>query len=253
MGRILVGTSGYVYRDWKSILYEGVPQRQWLEYYAAIFPTVELNGTFYRLPKPEVVDRWRESTPDGFVFAAKGSRFLTHNKKLHDVGEGLHRYFEPIRRLGRKLGPVLWQLPPQLKKPDPERLDHFLRALPRGIRYVVEFRNAGWYTDEILDLLDARGVAVCEHDILRERPARPTGGFRYLRFHGTSSKYSGRYGRETLRRVAMDLRRWERHADAYVYFNNDRYGHALLDAFDLSDLLGEPARARAETIVEARR
>lgn len=243
MGRILVGTSGYVYADWRTLLYPGVPQKGWLSRYASVFPTVELNGTFYRLPLPTSVDRWREETPPGFVFAAKGSRFLTHNKKLLEVKQGLERYFGPIRRLGSKLEVVLWQLPPQLKNPDPERLAHFLAHLPRQLRHAVEFRSERWYVSEVCDVLDAYGAAFCEHDFIRRDPPRLTGGFRYLRFHGATAKYAGRYTKRRLRAAAEDLRRWRRRGDAYVYFNNDRFGHALLDAMDLRDLLGEKLAA----------
>jgi uncharacterized protein YecE (DUF72 family) len=233
-----LGTSGFVYPHWARIFYQGVPQRRWLERYAKVFLTVELNNTFYRLPRPEAVDGWRENSPRGFVFAVKGSRFLTHMKRLLEVGEGVERFFALVDRLGPKLGPVLWQLPPQMNRPDPARLDRFLRALPRHVRHVVEFRSDAWYVDEVCDVLDAHGVAFCEHDLCSRPPPRLTGGFRYLRFHGATGKYQGRYGRRGLWRVAKDLKAEKRHA--WVYFNNDLQGHALMDALDLSSLLGDP-------------
>jgi uncharacterized protein YecE (DUF72 family) len=162
-------------------------------------------------------------------------------KRLTDVGEGLGRYFDVILRLRPKLGPVLWQLPPHMKKPDPERLDRFLAALPRDVQYVVEFRDAAWYHEEVLEVLDRRGAAVCEHDLVPVPPPRVTGGFRYVRFHGSASdsRYAGRYGREALWPVACNLDAWRRKGrTAWVYFNNDLHGHALLDAFDLAELLG---------------
>jgi uncharacterized protein YecE (DUF72 family) len=237
---IHLGTSGYVYDHWRHIFYpRGLPARRWLEHYAGLFSTVELNTTFYRLPSASAVDGWREATPAGFRFAAKGSRYLTHMKRLTDPGPGIDRYFELVSRLGRKLSVVLWQLPPQMTRPDPDRLARFLERLPRkGLRHALEFRSAGWYREEICDVLDAHGAAFCEHDLVRPRPPRLTGGFRYLRFHGATGKYRGRYGRRALRPVARNLKEWT--GDAYVYFNNDHFGHALRDALDLSDLLGDP-------------
>jgi uncharacterized protein YecE (DUF72 family) len=237
---IHLGTSGYVYKHWRTVFYpEGLPARRWLDHYARIFSTVELNTTFYRLPRPSAVDGWREGTPRGFVFAAKGSRYLTHMKRLKDPGEGIDRYFEVVSRLGRKLSVVLWQLPPQMNRADPERLSSFLARVPRrGLRHAVEFRSAAWYTEEICAVLDGFGAAFCEHDLVAARPPRLTGGFRYLRFHGATGKYRGRYGRRALAPCARDLLRWR--GDAYVYFNNDHFGHAIRDALDLSELLGEP-------------
>jgi uncharacterized protein YecE (DUF72 family) len=240
MGTIHLGTSGYVYKHWRGLFYPtGLPARRWLSYYAQVFTTVELNAPFYRLPTPEAVDGWRRQTPEGFRFAAKGSRFLTHMKRLTEVGEGLERYFGVMKRLGPKLGPVLWQLPPRLKKPDPQRVEHFLAHLPRDVRHVFEFRDAAWYHEEVLEVLDRWGAALCEHDLLPMRPPRATGGFRYLRFHGASSKYAGLYGRDGLEPVARDLRKWRQAGGtAWVYFNNDLHGHALADALELADLLG---------------
>jgi uncharacterized protein YecE (DUF72 family) len=244
MGGIHLGTSGYVYKHWKGIFYPPkLPSSRWLPYYARVFSTVELNATFYRLPTPEAVDSWREQVPAGFTFACKGSRFLTHMKRLTDVGLGLERFFTVIHRLGPKLGPVLWQLPPQMKYPDPERLDRFLCHLPHDVQHAFEFRDPAWYHPEVLEVLDSWGAAVCEHDLCPRPPPFVTGGWRYLRFHGTSSKYAGLYGRKALHTVASDLDSWRRGGfTAWVYFNNDLQGHALLDAFELADLLGEPVR-----------
>ncbi|HUJ26750.1 MAG TPA: DUF72 domain-containing protein, partial [Myxococcales bacterium] len=162
---IHLGTSGYAYDQWRRIFYpRGLPVRRWLERYAQVFGSVELNATFYRLPRPGAARAWHDATPRGFVFAAKGSRYLTHMKRLTDAAQGLGRYFERIHGLGRKLQVVLWQLPPQMTGPDPARLRAFLRELPRGrLRHAFEFRSEGWYTNEICDVLDERGAAFCEH------------------------------------------------------------------------------------------
>ena len=241
---IHLGTSGYAYDHWRSIFYpKGLPTRRWLEHYARIFSTVELNATFYRLPTASAVDGWREGTPRGFRFAAKGSRYLTHMKRLKDPGAGIERYFDLILGLGKKLSVVLWQLPPQMNHADPDRLAAFLDKLPRkGLRHAVEFRSDAWYTGAVCDVLDDYGAAFCEHDLVAAGPPRLTGGFRYLRFHGATGKYAGRYGKRGLKAFAADLLRWP--ADAYVYFNNDRFGHAIRDALDMGELLGAPAGGR---------
>ncbi len=245
MSRIHLGTSGFVYKHWKGLLYpEKLPARRWLERYAQVFSTVEMNTTFYRLPTAEAVDRWRDESPKGFIFAFKGSRFLTHMKRLTDTTVGVRRYFDLVLRLGSKLGPILWQLPPQMTRPDPERLARFLAAMPKGTRHAFEVRSDGWYTDEVCDVLDRYGCAFCEHDLVRRQPPRVTGGFRYIRFHGATGKYQGRYGRDGLEPWAKDLKSWRRKGrEAWVYFNNDLHGHALYDALELSDLLGEPLEA----------
>ena len=227
-----------MYRHWRGLLYpEGLPQRAWLPRYASYFDTVEMNATFYRLPTPEAVERWREIVPPGFTFAVKGSRYLTHLKRLLDADEGLRRFYAPIDRFGEKLGPVLWQLPPHMK-PDLERLDRFLSRVPAG-RHAVEFRDPAWYTGETCAVLERHGAAFCEHDNVKRDPPRLTGGFRYVRYHGTTGKYSGRYGRQALRPRAADyLASARRGEDVFVYFNNDLGGHAVRDALDLLGLLG---------------
>lgn len=247
-GEVHVGTSGYVYQHWKGLLYPPLlPPSRWLPLYAQLFRTLELNTTFYRLPPPDAAARWREATPPGFTFAAKGSRFLTHMKRLLDVERGPDRFFERLEGLGGKLVVVLWQLPPKMK-PDAGRLDVFLAALgrrQRAVRHAVEFRDERWYSEETCAVLDRHGAAFCEHDHLSRPPPRLTGGFRYVRFHGASAP-GGRYGVAGLRRAAAELARWRAlGGDAYVYFNNDTGGHALTDGLAMLRLLG--AEAVAET------
>jgi uncharacterized protein YecE (DUF72 family) len=239
VARIRIGTSGYQYRHWRGVLYPaGLAQARWLERYATVFDTVELNATFYRLPTPEAAERWRDVAPSGFVFAVKGSRYLTHMKRLLDAGAGLRRFYRPVSRLGPKLGPVLWQLPPGLR-PDAPRLDRFLAHLPAG-RHAVEFRDPAWYAQEICDVLDARGAAFCEHDLVPRAPPRLTGRFRYVRFHGRTGKYAGRYGAGALREFAESyLASAADGVPVFVYFNNDQGGHAVRDALDLLALVGE--------------
>ena len=247
---IRVGTSGYFYKHWKDLLYAGIPQKQWFERFAQVFDTVELNTTFYRLPTASMVDSWRRNAPAGFLFACKGSRYLTHLKRLKEAGQGLDRYFELILRLGDKLGPVLWQLPPQMNQQDLPRLEAFLAALPKNVRHAVEFRSAAWYTDECCELLDRYGTAFCEHDLVDRQPPAYTGRFRYLRFHGATGKYRGRYGKRGLWRVARSLKDYRR--DSFTYFNNDIGGHAIHDALDLLELLDQLPESAAEAVASLR-
>lgn len=242
---IHLGTSGYVYAHWKKIFYPPqLPAAEWLPYFARVFNTCELNNTFYMLPRPASVDCWRERTPAGFVFAAKGSRFITHMKQLNDPDWALERYFDVLDRLRPKLQVVLWQLTPRMTKVNLDKLELFLACLPHDMRHAFEFRHEAWYHEDVCDLLDAYGAAFCEHDLIRMRPPRLTGGFRYIRFHGATGKYRGRYGKAGLAPYADDLRRCR--GDAYVYFNNDLLGHALVDALDLSELLGTPEHRAPE-------
>jgi uncharacterized protein YecE (DUF72 family) len=228
-----------MYRHWRGLLYpDGLAQRRWLERYVRFFDTVEVNATFYRLPAAETVETWRDTAPPRFTFAVKGSRYLTHLKRLLDTGEGIRRFYAPISRFGAKLGPVLWQLPPHMK-PDLPRLDDFLAHLPAG-RHAVEFRDPAWYTHETCDVLDRHAAAFCEHDQVKRAPPRLTGRFRYVRFHGTTGRYSGRYGAAALRPFAESyLASAARGVDVFVYFNNDLGGHAVRDALDLLALVGE--------------
>jgi uncharacterized protein YecE (DUF72 family) len=241
MGEIRIGTSGYLYQHWRGVLYpERLATARWLRRYAEVFDTLELNSTFYRLSTPTAAERWRAETPPGFVFAAKGSRFITHMKKLNDPRQALQRLFAPLRPLGSKLRVILWQLPPRFQVDALPRLEAFLRLLPRRYRHAVEFREASWYLPEVAAVLARHETAFCEHDLVPLPAPSFTGGFRYLRFHGATGKYDGRYGAEGLRDVGLDLRRWRRRGrDAYVFFNNDIGGHAVHDALALRLALGD--------------
>ena len=248
MGETWVGTSGYVYAHWKGLLYPPLlPASRWLGLYAQLFRTLELNTTFYRLPPVDAARRWHDTTPAGFRFAAKGSRFLTHMKRLLDVERGPGRFFERLAPLGGKLAVCLWQLPPRMT-PDPGRLDAFLERMPRTVRHAVEFRDERWYSEEVCRVLDRHGAAFCEHDHIRRPPPRLTGDFRYVRLHGATAP-GGRYGRAGLRGVASELLRWRDAGGgpAYVYFNNDAHGHALTDAMALLRLLGADAAEPRES------
>ncbi len=169
---LFVGTSGWQYRDWRGVLYaDSLPQRAWLEHYSSVFPTVEVNNAFYRLPAEAVFERWRDQTPAGFVMAVKVSRYLTHIRRLRDPAEPVDRLVARAAGLGDRLGPYLLQLPPNLRS-DPALLDACLRAFPSGARVAVEPRHDSWWTDEVRRLLERRGAALCWAD-RRGHPITP--------------------------------------------------------------------------------
>jgi uncharacterized protein YecE (DUF72 family) len=238
-----VGCSGWNYPAWRGEFYPpGVPPRQWLAHYAAHFDTAEANGTFYRLPEYDTFAAWAAQTPAGFTMAVKASRFLTHLKRLRDPEEPLRRLFEHAAGLGVKLGPVLYQLPPQMRV-DRARLATFLAALPRHLpgrprrrlRHVVEFRDPTWYSDDVFQLLRDHDVALCLHDKRgSEWTTALPGRCLYVRFHGTSGDYRGSYGATALDRWARRLAAaWQAGQDVYAYFNNDPGATATRNALSL--------------------
>ncbi|MFR9776908.1 DUF72 domain-containing protein [Micromonospora sp. MS34] len=230
---LLVGTSGWQYRDWRDRFYPpGLPQRLWLEHYAARFATVEVNNAFYRLPERDTFVAWRDRTPADFCVAVKMSRYLTHVKRLRDPAEPVGRFLDRATGLGVRLGPVLVQLPPNLRA-DPDALDATLRRFPAEVRVAVEPRHPTWWTDEVRRVLERRGAALVWADRL-SRPVAPpwrTTDFGYLRLHEGGARPWPRYGRTALagwvRRLAAAFPADE---PAYVYFNNDPGGAAVIDA-----------------------
>lgn len=236
---IVLGTSGWQYRDWRGRFYPpGLAQRDWLGYYADRFATVEVNNAFYRLPERDIFARWRSVTPDDFCVAVKVSRYLTHIKRLREPAEPVARFLDRAAGLGAKLGPVLLQLPPTLTA-DVDLLAEVLRRFPAGVRVAVEPRHPSWWTGAIRSTLDRYGAALCWAD-RRSRPVTPlwrTAGFGYLRMHEGRADPRPRYGSQA-------LASWlDRIADAfgeadpvYVYFNNDPGGAAIADANAIAGL-----------------
>lgn len=244
MRPIRIGCSGWQYADWRERFYpKGLAQRRWLQYYAGWFDTVEVNATFYRLARPPAVAAWVEDTPDDFTFAVKGSRFLTHMKRLLDREQGLERYYASIAPLveSPKLGPVLWQLPPNFRRDD-EQLAAWLEALkafPAG-RHAVEFRDPSWFTPEVYGLLYAHGAALVIGDDPRrvEWPHELTADWTFVRFHHSRRGRRGNYSETELREWAARLRDLATAADVWAYFNNDWEGFAVRNGLRLKRLLG---------------
>jgi uncharacterized protein YecE (DUF72 family) len=238
-GDVFVGTSGWHYPHWKGAFYPpNLPASRMLDYYAEHLRTVELNNTFYRLPTESAVDGWRDSTPAGFCFAVKGSRYLTHMKKLKDAEPGIARFFERVARLGRKFGPVIFQLPPSWEV-DAPRLDAFLSALPKRRRYAFELRNPTWHTAEILRILRRHNAAFCIFEISGQFSGlHLTANFSYMRLHGPGGAYQGSYPEETLRDWRRRITEWRKELRAvYVYFDNDQAGYAVENAITLQRML----------------
>jgi uncharacterized protein YecE (DUF72 family) len=204
---------------------------------------VEINNSFYRLPKPAVFEKWREQAPQGFCYAVKASRFLTHNKKLKEPEAPLDLFIGNARHLKDRLGPLLYQLPPGWKL-NLGRLEHFLRALPADLIHVLEFREASWMTEEVLALLDAHGVAFCTHDMPGMKvPRWASGKAAYVRFHGHKSKYRGRYPDAVLQDWAGWMTAQARGGRAvWAYFNNDYDADAVQDALTLRAMVAQAAR-----------
>ena len=233
-GRVLVGTSGWQYRDWRGTFYPaGVPQRRWLEHYASRFATVENNGTFYRLPPRETFAGWRDRVGRDFVMTVKASRYLTHVRRLRDPAEPVRRLLDAAAGLGDRLGPVLLQLPPDLRAA-PRLLDECLARFPAGIRVAVEPRHESWQSAEVRDVLAARNATLCWADRAGTAvtPLWRTADWGYLRFHeGDDGADWPRYRAATLRAWADRIAAtWAEGLDVYVYFNNDQGGAAPRDA-----------------------
>lgn len=234
-----IGTSGWHYKHWRERYYPvSVSPQEYLEFYARDFDSVEINNSFYRLPNEHVVDQWCLSTPADFGFAVKGSRYITHNKKLTDSKNALLKFMQIVSRLGKKLGPILFQLPPHWHC-NLERLNAFLYALPSGQRFSFEFRDPTWHTPEVYRSLRHYNAALCLFDLAGfQTPVELTADFVYVRLHGPTGKYQGKYSPTALKEWAKRLERWSpRLAAAYVYFDNDEAAQAVMNAKELKRLM----------------
>ena len=239
--KIHIGTSGWHYKHWLDDVFypSGTKPGGMFDFYSQYFDTVEINNSFYHLPSADTFDNWRDSSPRGFLFAVKASRFITHMKKLKDPKPSSEKFFNVADRLGKKLGPILFQLPPRWKV-NPERLAEFLESLPGGHKYVFEFRDETWFVPEVYALLRRHKAAFCIHDFADMKvPHEITANFSYIRFHGpTSAKYFGSYSSEQLQAWAERIERWSgRVSTIYAYFNNDPGGEAVRNALELKRLV----------------
>ena len=239
---IRIGCSGWNYQHWRNGVFypPRLPPRRWLDFYAQHFDTVEVNATFYRLPKEQAVANWERESPPGFLFAVKMSRYVTHIKRLRELPPSLELFYSRIRPLvdSPKFGPVLWQLPGTFRRDD-ERLAEALEALP-PCRHCFEFRHESWFVDEVYELLRRHGVAL----VIGDAPRRPfqahelTADWTFIRFHhGTRGRHSN-YSETELEEWARRIDKWARKADVYAYFNNDWNGYAVQNGLWLKDRLG---------------
>jgi uncharacterized protein YecE (DUF72 family) len=241
---VRIGCSGWIYQHWRGLFYpQDLPVKRWFEFYAAEFDTVEINNTFYRLPKPETFEAWRKQAPAGFCYAVKANRFLTQAKKLKDCAEPLERQMRSFNALRPALGPILYQLPPRFKI-NLERLESFLALLPDDTTNVFEFREPSWHTEETFALLDCYGASVCTHDMPGSNsPDIAVGPIGYLRFHGGTGKYVGRYSDAALLdRADWIVARVREGRPVWAYFNNDIGGHAIHDAQTLRAMVRQALR-----------
>jgi uncharacterized protein YecE (DUF72 family) len=243
---VRVGCSGWNYDDWRGRLYpEGLGKSRWLSRYAERFDTVEVNSTFYRLASRDAVARWVEQTPDGFLFAAKASRYLTHVRRLREIGQGIERYYERIEPLVRsgKLGPLVWQLPPNFQRDDAV-LKATLRELPPG-RHCFEFRHESWFQPEVYELLGRQGAAL----VIGDHPRWPfqarelTTDWTLVRLHHGRRGRRGNYSQRELDTWGRRIAAWRSRAEVFVYLNNDWEGFALDNALSLKRRLTRPPAA----------
>jgi uncharacterized protein YecE (DUF72 family) len=233
--RVMVGTSGFSYKEWKGPFYpEDLPASEMLRFYASRLPAVEINNTFYRMPRAEMLAQWAEQVPDGFRFALKASQRITHQKRLKDTADSVDYFFRTAETLGDRLGPVLFQLPPNFQK-DAARLAEFVRGLPAGSRCALEFRHDSWFDEETFDVLRSGGCALCQADD-EERAASEvvTTDWGYLRLRRQD------YGPDDTAAWAkrISLNPW---TEAYVFFKHEDSGRGAALAQELMKILGSAA------------
>jgi uncharacterized protein YecE (DUF72 family) len=234
--RVRVGTSGYAYPEWKGSFYpEDLPASRFLAYYAERFDTVEINNTFYRLPNASTVAGWAKGAPAGFVYSLKASQKITHFKRLKEAGDEVAFLFRTTAELGDKRGPVLFGLPPNLKK-DLPRLVDFLGALPAGPRCAFEFRHASWFSDDVYEALRARDASLCvaeAEDLTTPLVATASWGYLRLRREDYQDAQMGEWARR------ITAQPW---SDAFVYLKHEDAGRGPALARVLLDALGAPPR-----------
>lgn len=242
LGKVHIGTSGWHYKHWLGPFYPGkLPASKLLRFYAERFDTVEINNSFYRLPATPAIDAWCRETPPVFCFTVKASRYITHNRKLNDPEETVEKFMRVVEKLERRLGPILFQIPPSWKL-NLGRLEAFLAALPKRHRYVFEFRNPTWNVPEVFALLRRHNVAYCIYELAGfHSPIQITADFTYIRLHGPGAiKYQGDYSAAALRVWAQRISEWRnQRKHIFVYFDNDQAAFAPKNAQELKKMLEE--------------
>lgn len=236
-----IGTSGYGYSHWKGVFYpEELPYREFFSYYTKFFDTVELNNTFYHIPRESTIEKWDKGSPENFIFSIKANKSITHIKRLKNAENSLKLFESRIAALQEKIGVILFQLPPSFKK-DLSLLKDFLTMLNPKWKYTFEFRHKSWFTDETYSILKEKNIALC----ISDTPRYPyeeviTANYTYIRLHGHTVLYASDYSNEALGEYAEKIRKWnEKGITAYVYFDNDYYGYAVKNALYLKKILEE--------------
>lgn len=232
-----IGTSGWYYKHWRGNFYpKGCEEKDYLEYYCKHFSTVEVNSSFYHLLKNENTKSWKKTVPGNFIFAVKANRYITHIKRLKEPEKTLVNFMESIKPFSEKLGPILFQLPPSFPF-NIERLEHFLEFLPKGYKYVFEFRDQSWFNTETYDILEKNKIAFCIYNLGDyQSPKEVTADFAYMRLHGAGGAGSSRYCDERLNEFYSDILSFiEQGKDAFCYFNNDEAGYAVQNALELKE------------------
>lgn len=237
-GKLLrIGTSGWNYDHWKEKFYPSdVAKTRWLEHYSDHFDTVEVNATFYRLPKANTFENWYERTPENFQWAVKGSKFITHTKRLTEAREPLDRLYQSVQILREKTGPILFQLPPSLTF-EKARFQAFCKELRPGLRHTLEVRHASWIDERVFKILKENNIALCISDTAGRYPycEAVTADFIYVRLHGSKQLYASEYSEHELQEWAKKIRTWNR--DTYIYFDNDHEAYAVKNAGRLKQIL----------------
>lgn len=236
---MFIGTSGWHYKHWKGTFYPAdIKDSDQFSYYGKVFKTVELNNSFYHLPALSTFTEWRKSSPRDFIFSVKGSRYITHMKKLKVDKPSIRKFMSHAGRLKEKLGPILFQLPPHWKI-NIQRLADFLPLLPKEHRYTFEFRNPTWYVKETYELLQQYNSAFCIYELAGHlTPLQVTADFVYIRLHGPGNKYQGSYPDRTLKKWAIRCKQWQQEKkQVYIYFDNDQAGYAAFNAKRLMELM----------------
>ena len=238
LDKLYIGCSGWHYTHWRDIYYpKYISPEKWLQFYSKDFNTVEINSSFYRMPSEKTLSEWNKTTSNDFIFSVKASRFITHIKKLKDVSDSVKLFIERISILKNKLGPILFQLPPALKRND-EILQIFLNKLPADYTYVFEFRHESWFSEYVYTLLKNNNVSLCiANTPYLHCPFRVTSNIAYIRLHGEHALYSSSYSEVELQQLVSKIEHIDSSIDkAYIYFNNDMQAHAIFNAILLKRL-----------------